>query len=327
MLLRTKRLTATILVLLIFQIVENSYAIRKTKIAFTRAVGEKQSDIFVVDGDGKNLRQITWNPSYNDDPTWSPDGKKLAFASNWGGNQSQIWVVDADRRNLTRLTNEIRAESPAWSPDGKRIAYQAQRDNTLNVKPAIQRFEICVIDADGSNMRNLTSAGNIQPCWSPGGSRIAFVSGEGAMIDQIYVMGSNGKNKRQLTHDSGFKRSPAWSPDGEHIAYVDGQRIWVMNSNGANQRQLTSRIDIEFPDVDGHPTWSPDGETIAFHSTRLDGKLRIYLTDIATGEIQSLLKIEEDSSYQPDWYHPGPLSVSPVDTKVTIWGRLKSGQW
>ncbi|MCJ2533833.1 MAG: hypothetical protein LN364_01210, partial [Candidatus Thermoplasmatota archaeon] len=59
------------------------------------------SEIFVMDNDGTNIEQLTFNDVDDRDPCWSPDGTKIAFRS---GSPSEIWVIDADGSNLRQLT-------------------------------------------------------------------------------------------------------------------------------------------------------------------------------------------------------------------------------
>ena len=319
----SKQFTAAILVLLVFQIAEDSYAVPKSKVAFTRTVADEEPDIYIANGDGSDVKQLTIHPSTDMNPTWSPDGKRIAFESRRGGT-FQIWLIDTDRRNRTKLTDEISPDSPAWSPDGNRIAYHSKHKDSVNAKPEIQRYQVCVIDIDGSNRQSLTGAGNMQPCWSPGGSKIAFVSGR-TKTDQVFIMDSNGQNPKQLTFDSGYKRSPTWSPDGEKIAYVSTTRIWMINIESGNQKKLTGfNQGDHFLDVDGHPTWSPASDKVLFHSNREDGQLRTYMVDITSGLTKPFLKRQEDSSYQPEWYQPMPLSVNSVDRLITTFGRIKA---
>lgn len=319
-----KHFAATILVLLVFLIAENSYSIRKSKVAFTRTVADEKPDIYISNGDGRDVRQLTIHPSIDMNPTWSPDGRRIAFESIRGGT-SQIWLIDTDRRNKTKLTDEISAASPAWSPDGNRIAYHSKHKDSVNAELDIQRYHVCVIDINGSNRQSLTGAGNMQPCWSPGGSKIAFVSGR-TNTDQIFIMDGNGQNPKQLTYDSGYKRSPTWSPDGEKIAYVSTTRIWMINIESGNPRKLTGfKPRDHFLDVDGHPTWSPDSDKVLFHSNREDGQLRTFIVDITSEITKPFLQLHEDSSYQPEWHQPMPRSVNSVDRLITTWGRLKVG--
>ena len=114
-----------------------SWSPDKQQIVFQRSSNAKgggkdkkevgNNDIYVMDKEGKNLRQLTDHPSDDRHPTWSPDGKQIAFISNRdGGKASAIYVMDTVGNNLRRLTNDVKftwIDSPDWSPDGKQIVF------------------------------------------------------------------------------------------------------------------------------------------------------------------------------------------------------------
>lgn len=94
------------------------------RIVFRRIVGEENSEVFLANSDGSNLRNLTNNPFFDGWPTWSPDGKQIAFASNRRGHGYQIFVMNADGTNVQLVANtEGRATAPRWSPDGKVIYF------------------------------------------------------------------------------------------------------------------------------------------------------------------------------------------------------------
>ena len=130
---------------------------------------------------------------------------------------------------------------------------------------AFDNFEIYVMDADGGSRENLSNhpVHDMEPDWSPDGTKIAFVSTRNDRVHQIYVMDSDGKNQTRLTDGPPRKRQPDWSPDGGKIAFTvdDGiPRIDVMDADGKNRASLVGQASA--------PSWSPDGQQIMFVSAR-----------------------------------------------------------
>lgn len=104
----------------------NTYPIMSpdgTRIAFRRMIGEMNSEVFVVDEDGRNARNLTNHPSFEGWPAWSPDGRRIAFAGNRNANY-QVFIMDADGGNVQLLANtEGRATAPKWAPDGRKVYF------------------------------------------------------------------------------------------------------------------------------------------------------------------------------------------------------------
>ena len=143
-------------------------------------------DIYMMDGNGNNPRQITHDRWADDFLSWSPDATRITFAAQ--NNRSwDIYVMNVDGGDPRNLTNSSHGEwEPSWSPDGKRIAFTSDRKG---------KTDIYVVDANGRNPENLTnSRSHIDryPSWSPSSERIAFASHRGANWD-IYVMDADGR--------------------------------------------------------------------------------------------------------------------------------------
>ena len=175
-----------------------------TRIAFTSSGAMDTAGwyIYVVDTDGKNLREL--GPESGWYPAWSPDGTRIAFVSGRNAFGNQIYVMDADGSNQQRLTEGLDGNRhPSWSPDGERIAFVSHKDGNP---------EIYMMNADGGNKRRLTRtpAHDWHPSWSPDGKRIVFVSHRDGNFE-IYVMNADGARQiRRLTKNFNDDTDPTW---------------------------------------------------------------------------------------------------------------------
>jgi Tol biopolymer transport system component len=200
-------------------------------------------DIFTAKPDGSDLKQLTNTPGYDAETTITRDGKKLVFTSMRDGDLD-IYTMDADGKNVRRLTNELGYDGgPFWSYDGKQIVYRANHPQTdqekadyagLLKKNLIRptTLEIWVMNADGSNKRQVTSNGkaNFGPYFFPDGKRIIFASNmhdpRGRDFD-LYKINVDGTGLERITFSEAFDGFPMFSPDGKKLVFASNRNAKV----------------------------------------------------------------------------------------------------
>jgi Tol biopolymer transport system component len=137
--------------------------------------------------------------------------------------------------------------------------------------------QICIINADGTGFRRLTTDDTKQhnyPSLSPDGKSVVYVAFRQANIYEIYEMNLATGNVVQLTNKLGNLNAPEISPDGKHIIFktwspnTDKNILWMMDRNGENADKI-SRV------VGWDPTWSPDGKYVLFASD-MDGAIQLF---------------------------------------------------
>ena len=159
-------------------------------------------EIWTMNADGTDAKQVTTLESRSVSPAWSPDGTRIAFTSDRGGN-IDVYVLNLADGSVTNLTAAAGADSnAAWSPDGRSIAFDSDRLGTLDVY---------VIDAAGGIPRRVTTAlaGESEPAWSPDGSQLLFVTNIGGNPDLMTIPVTGGE-ANPLSNDPAPETNPDW---------------------------------------------------------------------------------------------------------------------
>lgn len=163
------------------------------------------SEIYVVDRDGKHPRRLTSEPwAIDSSPSWSPDGKRIAFVSDRTGNP-QLYLMDADGGNQRRLTFQGNYnQTPAWSPRGDRIAFTARDERNV--------FDVFTIEVASGRIQRITQdqGNNEEPTWAPNGRLLAF-SSDRQGSKAIWLSDPQGNNQRRISQGAAACLAPAWS--------------------------------------------------------------------------------------------------------------------
>jgi TolB protein len=272
-----------------------------SQIVFSSKIG-RFKELFIMDMDGTNIKQLTQDRGLAMSAGWHPDGKRLVYTS-YRNRVPDIFRFDLDRGSFAQLSRGIALELGAeYSNDGQEIVLS----RTVNGES-----DIVLASADGTVLKALTSrngAIDVSPSWSPDNRRVAFCSNRGGG-PQIYTMNRDGSGAKRISYvTSDYCTSPAWSPMGDKIAFVcradRGFQMFVANSDGSQPLQLTSVGSSE------DPSWAPNGQYIAYSSTfGYGGRYQIaIMRPDGTGVRQLTFRQFDDT--QPAW---GPV---PQDLRV-----------
>jgi Tol biopolymer transport system component len=216
-------------------------------------------DIFRAKSDGSDLQQLTQNPMYDAEPILSSDGKKIVFGSQREGD-FDVYIMDSDGSNTQRLTDRVGYDGGPWlSPDGTKIVWRAWHPESEQDKAL----------------------------WAGSMTGNYILS---TPLD-LWIMNSDGTDKRRITDNGATNWAPSWHPDGKRIIFSSNMDDWhadlkqfghnfelyLINTDGSGLERLT--VNNVF---DSFPMFSPDGTKLVFGSNRNMQKPRA--TDVYIGE-------------------------------------------
>jgi len=269
--------------------------IAQTKIAFVWSRG-KVKELAVMDYDGYNARQLTYDKSISVHPRWSPNGRKIIYTS-FLQTFPDILEADIYTHQRRRVASFPGLNSGAeFSPDGLSIALTLSKDGNP---------ELYTMNADGGGLQRLTHTPGAEssPTWSPDGQSIAYVSDDRGS-PQIYLISKDGGEPTRLTVSPAYNTEPNWShppPDSEikpMLALTSrvGGRFQIGIYDTAT-REVVPKVADDADNED--PSWAPDGRHLVFAKTR-QWRSRLYMLDVLTGEQVELPAIEGGAS-EPAW--------------------------
>ena len=192
-------------------------------------------DVFASNLDGSGLRQLTTEEGYDAEATFSPAGDRIVFTSARDGDL-ELYSMAPDGSDVIRLTDRPGYDGGAfYSPDGSKIIWRAHypgegpelEDYRRLLSQGLLRpgeLEIYIMDADGSNQRQLTQLGgaNFAPYWHPSGEKIVFSSNHhdpDGRDFEIYMINLDGSGLTRITYSEGFDGFPVFSPDGQLLVF------------------------------------------------------------------------------------------------------------
>lgn len=180
--------------------------------------------------------------------------------------------------------------------------------------------QICIINADGTGFRRLTTDDTKQhyyPSVAPDGKSVVFAAFREPGFYEIYEADIASGVITQLTDRLGNLNAPEISPDGSTIVFkmstVDANELWLMNRDGSSPRNIPNALGWD-------PTWSPDGSTILFASD-MEGAVQLFTIRTDGSElkrISSLPAIRGRSDWSPNAQFIVTYSGEPWNRDVYI---------
>lgn len=236
------------------------------KIIYSAGSGGFKANIWVINPDGTDPKQLTDTDYLSIWPAVSPDAKSIVFAS-YATRPARLWRMDIDGGNQRQL-NE-RGVMASFSPDGKSLVYQNWNGET---------FSLYRLSTDGGESVPLTTDKQpSSPSISPDGKLLAYhYRGEKEDSDRgIAIMSlESGALLKRLNKTVAFGGAPSrWTPDGRGIEYIETRggvsNVWVQPLDGGQPKQLTNFTANQI----GWFDWSFDKKQI------------IYIVNITTSDI------------------------------------------
>jgi Tol biopolymer transport system component len=209
-------------------------------------------DVYRARPDGSEVSKLTDTPGYDAEATVSPRGDRIVFTSMRDGDLD-IYTMNLDGSDVVRLTDGIGYDGgPFYSPDGKSIVYRTRHPSD---------------PAEIEDYQALLADGLIRP------SKL-----------EIWVMDTDGSNKRQITDLGVAAFAPFFHPSGEKIIFSTNHGdpqgrefdLWMVGLDGENLERITFSEGF-----DGFPMFAPDGKTFVFCSNRhnsKEGETNVFLT-------------------------------------------------
>jgi TolB protein len=250
-------------------------------------------DLFIIDENGNNKKQLTTNKGWDWSPKWNQHLKAIIYNSNDTLNKFSIKSID--KNGVAKKLDTKGMEEFILSPDGRKALYTLKDNNNNYIGVFDLKKEI-------NQLLIIDSSYNGRPDWSPDGKSFSFISNRDGN-NEIYVYNFKNASSKRLTNSEKSEKYTSWMPDSKTIVYTyhysderdnEHNDIFSINIKRKKVTQITDNKKF-YQEIDV----SSDGKKIVFHAKR-DGKHNLFTITI-DGENEK--QITSNSGYhgEPEW--------------------------
>jgi len=275
-----------------------------TKFLVARSTIKNEKEIFVMDWDGSNLKQLTHHRTTSQSPAWSRDGAQMAYTSflyhkkRKTRNADLILYDFRTRKRFIMSSQQGINSGPSFDPKSDAVFMRISKKGVSDIYKLSNAGKTIKQVTDGPR-----GAMNVEPAISPDGTKMVFSSDKGGR-PMIYLKNLLTGKTRRLTHAGVYNSSPAWSPDGKKITFAGWEKdhfdVFVMNADGSNLERLTTAKKTNGKMSNNeYPSFSPDGRFILFASNRTMN-YQLYIVNIDSKD-SNRLTFDNKNYYKPQW--------------------------
>lgn len=276
-----------------------------TKFVVSRSTTNGASEIFMMDWDGANQKQITSSKNIAVSPSWAPNGQIISYSlfnyhSRIKARNADLYIYDLKSGKGTILSAVKGLNTTAsFFPD--------MSGAVVRISPSNGTTDLYRISFDGMKKQPIThgprGAMNVEPAISPDGKKMAFSSDRSGKA-MIYIYDFESQKESRVTFAGQYNASPAWSPDGTKLAFAAHLEnhfdIYIMDVNGKNLQKITAAKKTNGRSASNEdPSFSPDGRLILYRSNR-SGNYQLYATTV-DGKSDYRLTFDKHNYSRPQW--------------------------
>lgn len=251
-------------------------------------------EIYIIDSDGANPRNLSFNKGQDLWPSWSPDGTTIAYSHGAGSRGKRyVYLINADGTGKMRLAE---GNAPSFSPDGNKLIF------TKYTSDENKATTLHMMDLANKKISTITYKNELAlksaPSFSGDGKSLVMIQQESLNEpSSIITMNLDGTSVNTIFESLGRVSDTKWSSDNQLILFANralgNTQVYLMTPSGGNLKAIT------FGDSDNrYPRFSGDNKKVIFTSNRSGGTGfggDLYSLTLKTGAIERITRRNLDN--------------------------------